>query len=446
MKPPMNTLRFQKIFFLLGGSVLGIFIVAVAAGILLFRSAVREQILQRDGSLLTNVSHYLHQSGESSALANWDLVNLAADSSQIEGIIAVRVFRPVETLVEQVPDSLYAVSLSEADQQVLLHGEPVIRYFASYPMYSLFSDIEEFEHQESAPLVEVIAPLVGEAGNTTASIQYWLDGAEVATEFSHLDQQLLLLGLLFIFGGGTLVSVVFLYARNRLIGMAELLSERNESLERANEELARAARTSAIGSVSSHLFHGLKNPLAGLKAYLQVTAKDEEAVALTDRMQSLINETLGVLREENATPETNLSFDEVMELMRQRLGAISSARKHEITLSGAGSGSFPSRKVQLLLLVLRNLVENAVEASPEKSPVQVRVEGAYDRLAIEVHDSGTGLPASIRENLFEPVISTKSGGTGIGLAISATLARHIPADLELLESSASGTIFSLKLS
>lgn len=438
--------RFQKIFFLLGGSVVGIFTLAVITGMLLFRAEIRHQILQRDGVLLTNVAGYLHEPAERTEFANWDLVELAVASSQIKGIIAVRVFRPVDDLVEQVPDSLYAVSLAAPDKQVLNAGEPVIRYFDAYPLYSLFSDNHEIYLAEQAPLVEVIAPLVDESGTTTAAIQYWLDGAEVAGEFAQLDQYLTTLGSLFILGGGIIFAIVFLYARNRLIGMARLLSERNASLERANAELALAARTSAIGSVTGHLFHGLKNPLAGLKAYLRITAKDEEAVAIADQMQSLIDETLSVLREEKQATEAHLSFEEFMEIARQRLGAIATARDQAIRVSGDGDGSYPSRKVQLFLLVLRNLVENAVEASPPQQAVEVSFNSAEGQLEATVRDSGPGIPQYVQEKLFEPVTSSKSGGTGIGLAISSVLARHIPATLKLVSSNERGTTFSLKLS
>ena len=441
----MNKPRFQKVFFILGGSILLIFVAAVATGFILFRSEVRDQILERDGTLLTNFARYLHQTGESSTLANWDLVELASGSSQIEGIIAVRVFRPVDVLVEQVPESLYAVALAEPDQQRLQAGEPVIRYFETYPLYSLFSDIEEIDLVESAPLIEVIAPLTDDTGRTTAAIQYWLDGTDVSAEFDQLDQQLLMIGLGFILGGGSLLAAVLLYARKRLINMAELLSNRNKSLEQANTELARAARTSAIGSVSSHLFHGLKNPLAGLKTYLQVTARDEEAVAITDRMQSLINETLSVLREESGTPTAEFSFDEFMDITGTRLDAISAASGHPIKLSGSGSGLFPSRKIQLVLLILRNLVENAVEATPDETAVEVVINSPADTIEILVRDHGPGLPEAVKEKLFEPVISSKSDGTGIGLAISSTLARHIPGSLELVESGTAGTTFLLKV-
>jgi len=82
--------RFQKIFLTMGGSVLGIFALAVLLGIALVRDGVRGQILQRDGVLLSSVAQYLHDGLNTSATAHWDLVELALESSEIRGVIAVR--------------------------------------------------------------------------------------------------------------------------------------------------------------------------------------------------------------------------------------------------------------------------------------------------------------------------------------------------------------------
>jgi signal transduction histidine kinase len=68
-----------------------------------------------------------------------------------------------------------------------------------------------------------------------------------------------------------------------------------------------------------------------------------------------------------------------------------------------------------------------------------------DALAIDLSDSGPGLPDSILATLFTPSRSSKSGGTGLGLAISKQLANHIGADLQLKSTSASGTIFQLRV-
>lgn len=441
MQPENDNPRFQKIFFGLGAVVVGVFALAVILGISLFRAEVRHQILNRDGSLLTNIAQYMHESQERPELGPWQFVELALDSSEIRGIIAVRIFHPLEELLQQVPETLYPVSLSPQDRSILASEKPIVRFFEEIRLDALFSDLEEIDADDASPVVEVLAPIVDSTGRVQAAIQYWLDGTEVAAEFALVDQYLTGMGTAFIFGGIIIFSIVFLYARRRLIGMAGLLAERNRSLQKANAELVLAARTSAIGSVTSHLFHGLKNPLAGLKAYLQLTTRDEEALAIADRMQSLINETLAVIRDQDHGSEIILNSEEFSEMVSKRLSGIAANRQQQVQIRQSGSGSISSKKTQLLLLVLSNLVDNACEASPEGHEVTIEMAWTEGQLQLRVRDAGEGLPQSVKANLFEPVMSTKAGGTGVGLAISSVLARHIPATLELESSSGQGTIF-----
>lgn len=438
--------RFQKIFLMLGGSVVGIFACAVILGILFFRTEVRKQVLQRDGVLLSSITQYLHEGYTTGEISDWELLELALESSEIRGIIAVRVFHPPGTLIAQVPDTLYPVALAEADRTVLASGEPVIRYFPGFRLDTLFSDIEQIDSDGAAPLVEVLTPVMHTGESTGAVIQYWLDGTGVATEFARIDRFLWILGAGLIVGGAVIFTIVFLYARHRLLEMARLLSERNRSLEQANAELVRAARTSAIGSVTSHLFHGLKNPLAGLKSYLKVTTGDAEAMAITDRMQSLIDETLGVIREQDSGIGADLSLEEFADLARTRLQDPEAGGRPRLGIRTEGSATIPVHKARLAMLILRNLVENALEADGGDQPVELSFNGKETRLEVSVRDHGPGLPEDVRERVFEPVRSSKSNGTGVGLAISSVLARHIPATLSLACSSREeGTCFTLQI-
>ena len=159
-------------------------------------------------------------------------------------------------------------------------------------------------------------------------------------------------------------------------------------------------------------------------------------------MQSLIDETLAVIRENDAGRDFELSFKELFEAAESRYDG-SNGRK--VVVEGSGNGSVSARKSRLLFLVLRNLVDNAIDASPPDGKVRITLRMQDNSLQVEVEDTGPGLPAVIRERLFEPVTTTKQGGTGIGLALSAAIARQIPARLALKHSSSSGTTFSIEM-
>jgi two-component system sensor histidine kinase DctS len=78
-------------------------------------------------------------------------------------------------------------------------------------------------------------------------------------------------------------------------------------------------------------------------------------------------------------------------------------------------------------LVLFSLVQNAVEASPRSGAAQVLIEVRADRYAVEtsITDCGAGVPADFADKLFRPFFTTKSGGTGLGLASSrASIEAH----------------------
>lgn len=437
---------FQRVFFGLGGSVLGVFTLAVVLGIGIFRTESRQQILQRDGVLLGNVAQYLYENTEKTGLLELDLLDVALESSEIRGVVGVRLFSPLSELVDLVPTDLTHGALIAEDQARLAIGDPVSRFYKEFPLVALFPDLLAEEALQTAPLVEVVVPVdTGKEEAASAAIQYWLDGATVAAEFASLDKTLAGMGLLFVMGGSLIFAIVFLYARTRLLSMARVLSERNRSLQRANADLAIAARTSAIGSITSHLFHDLKNPLAGLKAYLRASSGNDEVLAVADRMQSLIDETLALIRQGDSPRETRLSLEEVRQLARQRLLGKGAANPARLVFRISGDCALSLNKAQMLLLVLHNLGDNALEASPPDTPVEVEFNGSADQLQVIVRDQGPGLPETVKARLFEPVPSHKVNGTGIGLTISSMIARHIPSRLELLASNSQGTAFQITI-
>jgi len=97
----------------------------------------------------------------------------------------------------------------------------------------------------------------------------------------------------------------------------------------------------------------------------------------------------------------------------------------------------------LIMLIVENLIQNAVQATPEGKTVKLIFGQTATQIMIEVTDEGGGFPAGLRDQLFAPCRSGKEGGAGIGLAISKQLANHLGAALELKSSSAQGCVFRL---
>ena len=101
---------------------------------------------------------------------------------------------------------------------------------------------------------------------------------------------------------------------------------------------------------------------------------------------------------------------------------------------------------ELVHQVLLNLVKNAIEASPRGGSVRVSVEPAEPGgVKIDVVDEGPGVPPAVQAEVFEPFMTTKKSGAGLGLYISHAIAARHGGRLEIAESSSAGTTFRLWL-
>ena len=108
-----------------------------------------------------------------------------------------------------------------------------------------------------------------------------------------------------------------------------------------------------------------------------------------------------------------------------------------------GEGILLNREANLISLVLYNLVQNAIQATPSEKRVTLRISAGSGNIVCEVQDEGPGISEAQRAQLFKPCRSTKEGGSGIGLAISQQLAKCIGAKLELTETAPTGSRFLL---
>jgi signal transduction histidine kinase len=96
--------------------------------------------------------------------------------------------------------------------------------------------------------------------------------------------------------------------------------------------------------------------------------------------------------------------------------------------------------------ILLNLVRNGVEATPREGRVEVAISVTTEgTVAVEVRDSGPGVPAELASSFFDPYVTSKEGGTGLGLSIATLLASRQGGWVRHRASRSGGAIFELRL-
>src|SRR5439155_1487286 len=211
--------------------------------------------------------------------------------------------------------------------------------------------------------------------------------------------------------GGGILSLTMIGAFRRLRGAHLLLAERTRSLMQANQALALAAKTSAVGAITSHLIHGLKNPLSGLQNLVASLASADadspdadwqQAIVATRRMQGLINQVVNVLREEEGSAQFQITLPELAEIVVSKVHPLSLETGVRLATQVRGGTVLANRTANLVALILVNLVQNALQATPRGQSVTLLLTDSAENLVCEVRDEGPGFPDTLADNLFSP--------------------------------------------
>jgi len=225
------------------------------------------------------------------------------------------------------------------------------------------------------------------------------------------------------------------------------LRDRERVEQRRGQE---AERLAAMGKALSGLAHDLKTPLiamGGLGRLIQkrMTPEDpliknmELIVEESERLEKMMGDILDFAR-----PLTlNLARGDIRETIARTLSIAGTiAERKHIRLMMRPPQDLPMFSFDKLRLEqsLLNLVKNAIEASPDGETVWISPYSKGANLVIEVTDLGDGIPLHKGEEIFEPFITTKAGGSGLGLPIARKIIESHRGHIEIIHNS-KGTTF-----
>lgn len=218
---------------------------------------------------------------------------------------------------------------------------------------------------------------------------------------------------------------------------------------------AQLEKMAAIGRLAGGVAHELNNPLHGILSFVQLARKPGVSPDKLSRYLQVIYESavrcgeiIKALTNYARRPsESTSAAVDLIAVARRVLEIFNAITKRHIELVEQANEVFCRGNQNQIQQVLVNLVQNALDATPEGGLVRILVDRLDGMSILAVEDAGPGVPQEARERIFEPFFTTKPEGvgTGLGLAICHGIAHDHHGRLSVGDSSLGGARFALEI-
>jgi two-component system nitrogen regulation sensor histidine kinase NtrY len=226
-------------------------------------------------------------------------------------------------------------------------------------------------------------------------------------------------------------------------------------------ELIKAQQLAAWNEAARRIAHEIKNPLTPIRLAAERMLKKHRqcepglAKAIEDGVEIIVREVTtlqGMVdefsryarmpRPQPARVDLPRLLDETLHLYQNLKPGVEVVARLDGDLSGLSEVAVDAEQIKRALI---NLVDNAVEATDAPGRVTVSAQQRDDHLAIQVADTGRGIPPDAKEKLFLPYFSTKGRGTGLGLAIVHRIVADHHGSIRVEDNQPRGTVFTVEL-
>jgi len=225
-----------------------------------------------------------------------------------------------------------------------------------------------------------------------------------------------------------------------------------EALRKARERNAQQEKLAAIGRLAGGVAHEIRNPLSAMKSavyYLKLALEKPDpnvadTLALLDReiarSETVISSLLGL-----AHPGRQARADvDINSCVREALEAGAPA---DVVVETRLDGTVPKVRADpaQIAVVFGNIIRNAFEAMPGGGRLTVSSHSENGSLSVSFSDNGTGILEEDLQRIFEPLVTTKDGGTGLGLPMAKVLVEGHGGSIAVESEPGKGSTFTVKL-
>lgn len=255
------------------------------------------------------------------------------------------------------------------------------------------------------------------------------------------------------------LEMFLILARQATIAMenARLYEELRAYVRRVEESqqaLVQAEKLAAAGRLTASIAHEINNPLQSVRNCFHLAARDdipqemrEKYMEMTrqelDRLMTTVQRMLDFYR-----PSAEFKPVQVLDLLEHVLNLLGQQlRDRNIRVTTAWPAHLASIKAisNQIEQVFINLILNAFDAMPQGGELWISITQRRRMIEITFQDTGPGVEQGVKDNIFEPFISTKSSGTGLGLSVSYDIVTAHGGKLDLLADRAPGACFRVLL-
>ncbi len=225
----------------------------------------------------------------------------------------------------------------------------------------------------------------------------------------------------------------------------------------AERRVWQAEKLSALGLLAGSLAHEIKNPLSSIKTLTTVSLEEsdphsEQAESLRlvlqeiDRLARTTQQLLGFVRTDAASSAgTATDLGPVVHSTVQIIQHRARQQSVQLQVDIPTEPMSVAASREALQSVLLNLILNGVEACCAEGRVSVKIRREAAAVILEVRDTGPGIPPEIQDQLFQPFLTTKADGTGLGLYSVAQTIREHRGEIAVESRPGHGTVFRVTL-
>jgi signal transduction histidine kinase len=387
-------------------------------------------------------------------LDRWTAGLPAGDMTLAEGVrkieadiraVAGRVFKLYDSGQREAAYLTARQELVERLQPALAEvNREIYRQAREFSVQRAFAQVAEIVAAERRVLWSIIVLAL-----VAGLVASWLISRSLARPLTELRHAMAVVG------AGDLDHAIEPSSRDEIGDLARAFARMTDQLRQSRAQLVQSEKLASIGQMAAGVAHGLRNPLASLRAAAQLAQRriDGPPPAAREQLNAIIEQVdrLDLRIAHLLTFSRPAPFRPLRESVRTLVdGALAGfaelLRQHGVEVAVTVPSALREIRADPMRLeqALTEIISNALDAMPEGGQLGIAArsqsgEGGADGVLVEIVDSGPGIPAEILPNLCEPFFTTRSEGTGLGLAIAKRYVEETGGRLDLASEVGRGT-------